>query len=326
MTTKTPLISAIVPVYKVNETFLRACIESMLNQTEQSYEIILIDDGSPDRCGQICDEYARRDGRVMALHKKNGGVSSARNYGLKYATGHYLTFLDADDMIAQDTWTTCIKALQENDGDCAVFGWTHHETGAPVEERVAQRLQVISADEAMCMIAGHNEACGGGYPWNKMWNADRIREKNAGVLPSFDSELFTYEDKFWILQCLNGLERVVMLPQVFYDYRYVENSLTNSDESWYRRQFNAYKAYDKICDFLQPVNKAAYQAGLGKYFRFCFIDLRNMHPWRKKDMARYKKTRGCLYKVCRRIRPGDLQGFKYNLAWIVCLAASCFHR
>ena len=91
-----PKISVIVPVYKA-ESYLRCCVDSLLAQTFRDFEILLIDDGSPDKSGEICDEYARKDGRIKALHKKNEGVSSARNAGIEHAQGEWITFVDADD-------------------------------------------------------------------------------------------------------------------------------------------------------------------------------------------------------------------------------------
>lgn len=97
-----PLLSIIVPVYNV-EPYLQACLESILNQTFKDYELILVDDGSPDNCGSICDEYARKDNRITVIHKKNGGLSSARNAGLDIAKGDYITFVDSDDELGTDT-------------------------------------------------------------------------------------------------------------------------------------------------------------------------------------------------------------------------------
>lgn len=90
------LFSIIVPVYKV-ESYIRECVDSILNQIYTEIEVILVDDGSPDKCGDICDDYARRDSRVKVIHKENGGLSSARNEGLKNATGEYVIFIDGDD-------------------------------------------------------------------------------------------------------------------------------------------------------------------------------------------------------------------------------------
>jgi len=95
------LISVIIPVYKV-EKYIDKCIKSILNQTYTNLEIILVDDGSPDNCGQICDDYAQKHNRIKVIHKTNGGQAEARNYGLNIAKGKYVTFLDSDDYVSED--------------------------------------------------------------------------------------------------------------------------------------------------------------------------------------------------------------------------------
>lgn len=96
-----PTISVIVPVYKV-EPYIRKCVDSILGQTFSDIQVILVDDGSPDQCGKICDEYAKQDNRVEVIHKENGGLSDARNAGIPYAKGEYIIFLDSDDYIEND--------------------------------------------------------------------------------------------------------------------------------------------------------------------------------------------------------------------------------
>lgn len=97
-----PLVSVIVPCYKV-EQYLPNCIESIINQSYENWELILVDDGSPDKCGDICDEYAKQDNRISVIHKENGGLSSARNAGMKIMEGDFVTFLDSDDYLHMDT-------------------------------------------------------------------------------------------------------------------------------------------------------------------------------------------------------------------------------
>ena len=111
---KTPMVSIIVPIYNVKE-YIRKCVESILNQTYRNLEIILVDDGSPDDCPKICDEYAQRDNRVKVIHKSNGGLSDARNAGIDAATGEYLTFIDSDDYYAPSTIEMMVKAIQDNE-------------------------------------------------------------------------------------------------------------------------------------------------------------------------------------------------------------------
>ncbi len=115
------LISIIVPVYNV-EKYLRKCIDSIVNQTYKNLEIILVDDGSTDDSGKICDEFAEKDGRIKVIHKENGGLSSARNAGLEIAAGKYLGFVDSDDYIAQDMYESMYAAINEFDADIACCG------------------------------------------------------------------------------------------------------------------------------------------------------------------------------------------------------------
>ena len=111
-----PLISVIVPVYK-SEKYLDKCVESIVNQTYKNLEIILVDDGSPDNCPQICDEWAKKDSRIKVIHKENGGVSSARNAGLDNSFGDYIGFVDGDDFIENDFYECLYDNLVENGAD-----------------------------------------------------------------------------------------------------------------------------------------------------------------------------------------------------------------
>ena len=108
------LISIIVPIYKV-ENYLKRCIDSIINQTYKHIEIILVDDGSPDNCGAICDEYTKFDDRIKVIHKKNGGLSDARNCGIEISTGDYIIFIDGDDYVSKNMCEKLlIRALEHN--------------------------------------------------------------------------------------------------------------------------------------------------------------------------------------------------------------------
>ena len=114
-----PAISVIVPVYKV-EKYLDRCIESILNQTFKDFEVILVDDGSPDRCPAMCDEWAKRDSRITVLHQKNGGASSARNAGLRVAQSEYIGFVDSDDWIEPRMYEILYNLICNNNADMAI--------------------------------------------------------------------------------------------------------------------------------------------------------------------------------------------------------------
>ena len=112
-------ISVVIPIYKV-EKYLKKCINSITNQTYKNLEIILVDDGSPDKCPQICDEYSQKDSRIKVIHKKNGGLSDARNVGLKEATGKWIAFIDSDDFVSDDYIEYLYKLLKENKSDISI--------------------------------------------------------------------------------------------------------------------------------------------------------------------------------------------------------------
>ena len=123
--------SVIVPVYKVEE-YLRACVESVLNQTFSDFELILVNDGSPDACPQICEEYAKKDARVKVLHKENGGLASARRAGIQIAQGDYVYNLDSDDRIEPDTLGTAFNIIQRTDCEIVSFGYQWVQGGKTV--------------------------------------------------------------------------------------------------------------------------------------------------------------------------------------------------
>ena len=115
------LITIIVPIYKVEE-YIDKCINSILNQTYKNLEIILVDDGSPDRCGSICDEYAKKDNRIVVIHKENGGLSDARNAGIEKAHGKYISFIDSDDFVTADYIEYMYRMLKKENVKLAVCG------------------------------------------------------------------------------------------------------------------------------------------------------------------------------------------------------------
>ena len=135
------LISIVVPVYKV-EAYLHRCVDSVLAQTYPNWELILVDDGSPDNCPQICDEYAEMDYRIKVIHKANGGLSSARNAALDIAKGDFITFLDSDDYLHQDTLSDIIKIVFEEDIDIVQFSFVRGNSNIfpAIEKNVQKEL------------------------------------------------------------------------------------------------------------------------------------------------------------------------------------------
>ena len=128
-----PLISVIVPIYNV-EPYIHKCIDSIVSQTFADFELILVDDGSPDNCGKICDEYAKKDSRVHVIHKKNGGLASARNAGIDVAKGKYISFVDSDDYLDIDFLSAYYNAINDRDVDIVHSGLRYMPSGNELKE------------------------------------------------------------------------------------------------------------------------------------------------------------------------------------------------
>ena len=145
-----PLISIIVPVYNV-EPYLSKCVDSLLAQTHKNLEILLIDDGSTDRSGELCDEYAEKDSRIVVVHQSNAGQGSARNHGISIARGDFIGFVDSDDWIALDMYEVLLSSLQRNDCDIAVCGRFNVKNDVAIEStafHVSEEI-VMDTEEAI---------------------------------------------------------------------------------------------------------------------------------------------------------------------------------
>ena len=139
------LVSVIVPIYKVEE-YLRECVDSIINQTYKNLEIILVDDGSPDKCGEICEEYARNDSRITVYHKENGGLSDARNYGIARSHGEYITFVDSDDVIKENFVEALMGLIHNHDADIAMLPLMNFSTSIAWETEMTHDYCVSPHD------------------------------------------------------------------------------------------------------------------------------------------------------------------------------------
>ena len=159
---KNLLVSVIVPIYNV-EKYLRKCVDSILNQTYKNLEIILVDDGSPDNCGNICDEYALSDSRIRIIHKKNGGLSDARNAGLDIARGNYILFVDSDDYIDETMVEKLYEALEKEKAEMSLCSFVYvNEEGVPIKEKnngIPIKTEVLSGIEAIRHLGSQRGAC-----------------------------------------------------------------------------------------------------------------------------------------------------------------------
>lgn len=231
-------ISIIVPVYKV-EQYLGKCIESILEQTHQNIELILVDDGSPDNCGNICDDYAKRDSRVRVIHKENGGLSSARNAGLEIASGAFLMFVDSDDYIALDTVETLYQRMQQDDSDMVVCGIQRvDEKGNlfPSGEGIHTKSGIYTAEEFYPLLFLYSvEACGKLY---KRTAFEDIRFP-VGKL---------HEDVFVTYKVVEKCAKISVLAEKLYYYLQRDNSIMHA--RYHKGRLDAVEALLNALKFL----------------------------------------------------------------------------
>lgn len=202
------MISIIIPIYNV-EPYLRRCVDSLLAQTYTGFELILVDDGSPDNCGAICDMYAARDDRVRVIHKPNGGLSDARNAGLEMARGEYIAFVDSDDWVAPDYLERMNTALLETDADiceCDILRTYGEENIPPVVQRMPEAFGTADAMEALIQDGTFHQ-----HVWNKLY-------RRAVIADILFPKGKTNEDEFWTYQVFGNAKKIVKIPDVLYFY------------------------------------------------------------------------------------------------------------
>ena len=232
-----PKISVIVPVYKV-EPWIRECLDSLKNQTLKEIEIICVDDGSPDNCGAILEEYAANDDRFIIIHKENNGVQEARNDGLARATGEYITFVDSDDYLQLDAYEVAYNAAKKDDVDILEFDHRRFDDGNDnhkIENNDYSKQDVIGRKEYLNLRNGN-------YVWDKLFKAELIKKDNVkfikGIRPA-DDTCFAY-------MVLGRAKKMKAIPTKLYNYRIRAGALSRMG---YRNAFlNSYRMLKLISD------------------------------------------------------------------------------
>ena len=244
---ETPKVSVIVPVYNV-EKYLDRCMESLLNQTLKDIEIIMVDDGSPDNCPKMCDEYARKDSRVRVIHKKNAGLGMARNSGLEVATGEYVAFVDSDDYVSCEMYEAMYNAIVIHDADAVlcgmckdIHGQIRHGivSGLPKKESVIQFDTEYIPNVIGCLPESKENQLYGYSVCNILFKASIIRQYHL----RFESERkFVSEDIIFQLDYASCSRSIVLYPVDFYFYCTNEGSLTKKyDYTRFDREVFLYK-------------------------------------------------------------------------------------
>ena len=237
-------VSVIIPVYKV-EQYLDKCVESVVNQTYKDLEIILVDDGSPDNCPKMCDDWAKKDDRIKVIHKQNGGVSSARNNALEIFKGDYVCFVDSDDTINPQYVEILLKTLNENNADVAVCTWKKVQNINQPKNKAYNlnnlNTRAFENDKIFNLLYNKN------IPlimalWTKIYKREifeDIRFPNVVVA----------EDDAVIHEILNKCKKLVYVDCVLYNNTQRGDSLTASNFS--KKKLNALKVFKDRIDFVE---------------------------------------------------------------------------
>ena len=224
-----PLISVIVPIYNV-EKYLNRCIESIVNQTYKNLEIILVDDGSPDNCPQICDEWKEKDNRIKVIHKENGGVSSARNEGIKNANGEYISFIDADDTIDINTYLNIKNVINQCRSDIIDFGWQYVSKNNEITKNInkLEKNTILSKKYITEVILPpllnieDKKYFVFDFVWNKIFKSEIIHTHNI----LFNDKRKTWEDRIFLVEFLKYANTYYSIDDFFYNYMDIPNSLS----------------------------------------------------------------------------------------------------
>ena len=251
------LISIIIPVYN-GEKYLRPCIDSILHQTYKHWELLLIDDGSKDTSGAICDEYAS-DPRISVVHKENGGQASARNQGVAMAKGEYISFVDCDDWLETDMYERMVQTMHSQQAEIIICGYIEEYKSRQKKVHADGEMKVYEASEALKLVLRGKI---GSYLWSMLFRREVVQE----LMP----DLNPYEDHATIFKWISHARRVVVLHQAFYHYRQLGSSSLHS--------YNPKKGNH----FFQAIKE-----------RYHYIADRNLLPgWESENRILY--LRGCI--------------------------------
>ena len=246
-----PEISVIVPVYNV-ENKIRRCIDSILAQAFTDYELILVDDGSPDNCGAICDEYANKDNRIKVIHQGNKGASAARNIGINVANGQYIEFVDSDDYVDKGYLRTLYDTIKKSDADIAMCCFYMVSANGKIQESRHRFEDGLSLDrqgirEQLYPDIYYNTNTTGYFSlWNKLFKKSVIEEHHIRI----DESMSFGEDMLFVMDCLKYCDCMVFSDQALYYYEIMPTGLFSR---YYRGFINdIMKCYTSLAEQTKP--------------------------------------------------------------------------
>lgn len=238
------LVSIIVPIYKV-EKYLDRCIESLINQTYTNIEIILVDDGSPDKCPQICDKWKKKDTRINVIHKENGGVSLARNIGIENSKGKYIAFVDGDDYINKNMINYLIRGIEKNENINFAYCDINRNSDEFSDEG-KYSVEIIEKSKRMYEV----------FPWRGgIWNGLYKKSVLEDNKIRFNKNYFFGEDLIFVTEYLNvASSKIVHIKNKLYNYAINLNGITQISEKDKKMQ-NEYNYFKSIKNSVEIIKK-----------------------------------------------------------------------
>lgn len=311
------LISVVIPVYNV-EQYIHQCIDSVIEQTYKNIEIIIVDDGSEDRSGKICDEYAKKDERIKVIHQNNRGLSGARTAGQEIAQGKYITFIDSDDWIDIDMLEILYKAINKYNGDISCIGFfAFYEDGIFEKITKVREVKILNNVEALeCYLFDeYITPC----VWGKLWKRKLWKEIRCP-----EGKLF--EDQYTTYKLLDMADKIILIPRAKYYYRKRANSIGHMEFN--KRTYDLYYGVQEEYTYITqkyPQIKETLAIGRIKW-EIVFINM--MFSSKKTDKKLLRKCRLFARKNTKNIigskyidwlRKGQMLLFAYNFTiykWI----------
>ena len=266
------LISVIVPIYNV-EQYLNQCLQSICSQSYKNLEIILVDDGSSDRCPELCDVWAEKDSRIRVIHKQNGGLSDARNAGMAYAKGEYMAFVDSDDWIEKDLYQKLWSELHQNNAQIAACGIVKVFETTSEEQKIYSKQKIFTNEEALQTLLKGQDFCA--VAWNKLYKRDVIEDIRFPVGRLHEDEFFTY-------RVIANASKLVLVPEAKYYYRQRAGSIM---DKWTIRHLDLLDAFNERMHFLQAHYPDLYDMDKFNFYLACVYNGRELATCAEDDMT-----------------------------------------
>ncbi len=283
---KKELITVIVPVYNV-EKYLSRCVDSIINQTYSNLEIFLVDDGSPDKCGKICDDYAKKDQRIKVIHKQNGGLSDARNVALDVATGSYITFVDSDDYIALDMIENLYNDLKKYDAEIATCSYQSFYEKIENKGQVENKKTMVYNNEEALEDMLYQKSCTTSA-WGKLYKKElfnKIRYPKGKICEDLDTTYLLF----------SKANKITISENKKYFYLQRKDSIINS--KFNIKRMDALEFAEKETEYIKKYHKKIIKSAENREFMEAIFILDKL-PQKKE----YKKYRSKLKNTIQKLK------------------------